>query len=80
MFKIFKIEPNKITINFNEYTDEEFMTYFVVAYAYTNHKVQGLTIKEDYNIYDWEQMSERERYTAYSRTTNGKNVLIIEKL
>ena len=56
------------------------MENFVVAYAFTNHKVQGITIKEKFNIYEWSKMSPRERYTAYSRTSDGENVKIITGL
>jgi len=59
------------------YNDDLFMKTFVVAYACTGHKIQGLTIKEDYNIYEWEMMTTRERYTAFSRCINGDNVRII---
>jgi hypothetical protein len=59
------------------YNDELFMKTFVVAYACTGHKIQGLTIKEDYNIYEWKMMTPRERYTAFSRCVNGDNVKII---
>ena len=59
------------------YSDNMFMKTFVVAYACTGHKIQGLTIKEDYNIYEWEKMTPRERYTAFSRCVNGDNVRIV---
>jgi len=59
------------------YNDDLFMKTFVVAYACTGHKIQGLTIKEDYNIYEWKMMTPRERYTAFSRCINGDNVRII---
>jgi hypothetical protein len=59
------------------YNDDLFMKTFVVAYACTGHKIQGLTIKEDYNIYEWKKMTTRERYTAFSRCVNGDNVRII---
>lgn len=59
------------------YNDELFMKTFVVAYACTGHKIQGLTIKENYNIYEWKKMTPRERYTAFSRCINGDNVRII---
>jgi len=58
------------------YNDSKFMKTFVVAYACTGHKIQGLTIKEDYNIYEWEKMTPRERYTAFSRCVNGDKVRI----
>jgi predicted GIY-YIG superfamily endonuclease len=56
----------------------DFAKHFVVAYAVTNHKVQGITIRVHYNIYEWNQMSRREQYTAYSRTADGNLVKIIE--
>lgn len=59
------------------YSDEKFMKTFVVAYACTGHKIQGLTIKEDYNIYEWGKMNTRERYTAFSRCVNGDKVRIV---
>ena len=59
------------------YSDEKFMKTFVVAYACTGHKIQGLTIKEDYNIYEWGKMNARERYTAFSRCVNGDKVRIV---
>lgn len=87
-YTIHSIAKNKI-----EFTDglsiegdafDLFASNFVVAYAYTNHKIQGLTIKENFNIYEWEKMYNggrteySEKYTAYSRTSDGKNVRIIE--
>jgi len=59
------------------YSDDKFMKTFVVAFAVTGHKIQGLTIKEHYNIYEWNVMTPRERYTAFSRCVNGDNVRII---
>ena len=77
MYPINSIKENKIVINDIEYTDETFMKNFVVAYCVTNHKVQGITIKEPYNIYDWNKMTIREKYTAYSRCGEGSLVRII---
>ena len=53
------------------------MKHFVVAYAMTNHKVQGITIRQPYNIYEWNKMDTRARYTAYSRTADAEFVRII---
>ena len=64
-------------VNGIEYTEKIFVEHFVVAFAYTNHKVQGITIRVPFNIYEWDSMSRRERYTAYSRTSDGKNVKMI---
>jgi hypothetical protein len=76
-FKLTGFDENKVLVNDIEFTDLEFMKHFVVAYAFTNHKVQGITIKEPYNIYEWWKMDSRARYTAYSRTSNADNVRII---
>ena len=43
----------------------------------THHKIQGLTVKEKFNIYEFDKMSKREKYTAYSRCTDGNNVKIV---
>ena len=77
IYKIDEINENKIVINDIEYTDETFMKNFVVAFAMTNHKVQGVTIREPYNIYEWDKMSIRERYTAYSRCGDGSLVRVV---
>ncbi|MCP4501053.1 MAG: GIY-YIG nuclease family protein [Deltaproteobacteria bacterium] len=79
MYKLEKIEKDKLRVaGIDEaFTDDEFGEYFVVAFAFTNHKVQGITIKEPFNIYEWDKMTKRERYTAYSRTSDG-NVAIID--
>ena len=81
MYKItgFDIIDNETGVYVEEefYSDAKFMKTFVVAFAVTGHKIQGLTIKEDYNIYEWGKMTPRERYTAFSRCVNGDNVRII---
>lgn len=61
------------------FTDDMFSEHFVVAYAVTNHKVQSITIRHNYNIYEWNKMTTREKYTAYSRTGNADYVKIISK-
>ena len=76
-FKLTGFDEDKVLVNDIEFTDAEFMKHFVVAYAFTNHKVQGITIKEPYNIYEWGQMDIRARYTAYSRTADAELVRII---
>ena len=60
-----------------EFTFKGFVTHFVPAYCMTNHKIQGMTVKENFNIYEWDKMTRREQYTAYSRCTNGNNVRIV---
>ncbi len=76
-FKLTGFDENKVYVNDLELTDLEFTRHFVVAYAFTNHKVQGITIKEPYNIYEWDFMDSRARYTAYSRTADAELVRII---
>lgn len=76
-FKLTGFDEDKVLVNDIEFTDREFMNHFVVAYAFTNHKVQGITIKEPYNIYEWNNMENRARYTAYSRTADANFVRII---
>ena len=75
-FKLTSIEKDKIVIGKNTFTEALFAEYFVVSYAVTNHKIQGLTIKESFNVYEWTKMTAREKYTAYSRTSDGDNVKI----
>ena len=81
IYMLKSIDETTIKIcNENSFTHQEFTEHFVVAYAYTNHKIQGLTIKECFNIYEWNKMSKREQYTAYSRTSDGHNVKIVNSL
>lgn len=75
---ITSITKNKIVVDGIEFSDECFAEHFVVAYAMTNHKVQSITIREPFNIYEFYKMSKREQYTAYSRTRNAEYVKIIE--
>jgi len=76
-FKLTGFDEHKVLVNDIEFSDLEFMRHFVVAYAFTNHKVQGITIREPYNIYEWGKMDSRARYTAYSRTADAELVRII---
>lgn len=46
---------------------ENFRQYFVMNYCSTTHKNQGLTITENFTIYDWDAMSTKIKYTALSR-------------
>jgi len=78
MYKLKSISKDAIVLDtLVRFTDAVFASYFVVAFAVTNHKIQGLTIREQYNIYEWKAMTRREKYTAYSRTSDGDNVKII---
>ena len=56
MYVIDEIGNNQIKIQENTFNDDDFAEYFVVAFAYTNHKIQGITIKDAFNIYEWNKM------------------------
>lgn len=73
MHKIKSLNP--IKINDETFSEEEFMKFFVVCYAMTNHKVQSITINEPFVIHEWFAMTPRERYTAYSRGTHQNKIL-----
>jgi predicted GIY-YIG superfamily endonuclease len=77
MYDLVSIQKDAITIGDHTFTDDSFAEHFVVAFAVTNHKVQGITIREHYNIYEWDSMSKREMYTAYSRTADANFVKIV---
>ena len=77
MYKFTKFERDNYDIDGVHLNNDNLISeYFVVAHAVTNHKIQGLTIKCNYNIYEWDKMDIREKYTAYSRTSDGNNVKI----
>lgn len=75
--KIEAYDDDYVLIDDIEFTFKGFVEHFVPAYCMTNHKIQGLTVKENFNIYEWDKMTRREQYTAYSRCTNGNNVRIV---
>ena len=77
MYNLSSIQKDTIKVDVNTFTDDGFAEHFVVAFAVTNHKVQGITIRESYNIYEWDKMTKRERYTAYSRTADAEFVQIV---
>ena len=80
MYKIKRVTDDEIFIDGFEQPIKhiEFMKNFVVAFAFTNHKVQSITIKEPFVIWEWLQMSKREKYTAFSRTAKREYVKIYE--
>ena len=59
-----------------EFTDAELARDLVPSYAFTNHKVQGITIEGEYRVHDWERMSGREQYTALSRAQSREMVTV----
>jgi hypothetical protein len=69
-------DDGAVVIGGQSFTHTEFMKLFVVAYAFTNHKVQSITIKEKFVIHEWDKMTPREQYTAFSRTSKREFVKI----
>ena len=69
---------DSVVIDGKVYSDDDFTLKFVPAYAYTNHKVQGVTIRVPFTIHEWDKMAADERYTAFSRCgLDRKDVTII---
>ena len=52
----------------------DFNKNFALNYCSTTHKTQGETITEDFNIYDWDFMDNKLRYTAITRAKNINNI------
>ena len=59
-----------------------FHRYFVVNYASTTHKSQGMTINNDINIFEWFMMKDDKNvgYTAISRAKTCEQVTIVRKI
>ena len=76
-FKLTNFTEKYVYVNDIEFTNLEFTKHFVVAYCVTNHKVQGITIRQPYNIYEWHKMDNRAKYTAYSRTADKNLVRLL---
>ena len=55
----------------------EFHNYFLLNYCTTTHKAQGDTIDENINIYDWDKMNKKLRYTAITRVKNITQIGIV---
>ena len=55
--------------NIIELSYKDVKKYLVLNYAITINRAQGLTIEEPYSIWEWnhQYMSNKKRYTAYSR-------------
>jgi hypothetical protein len=77
MYAIDSLDMSCIAVNGIEFNIQNFFETFVVCHAMTNHKVQGITIREPYNIYEWDDMPWWQRYTAYSRTSDGNFVKLL---
>lgn len=56
---------------------KDFNKNFALNYCTTTHKTQGETITEDFNIYDWDFMDKKLKYTAITRAKDIKNIGIV---
>jgi hypothetical protein len=54
-----------------------FNEYFALNYCSTTHKTQGNTITEDFNIYDWNFMDKKLKYTAITRARKIEQIGLI---
>ena len=52
----------------------------IPAYACTIHSIQGKTLNKPYTILEWKHMTNKQIYTALTRTTNYKNISLSNKL
>lgn len=72
-YKVQEVKDDVIVLRKNnngvvkEIKREGFWKYFDYGFCVTVYKYQGGTIREDYNIFDVDQMSYNEMYTAMSR-------------
>ena len=81
--KIMKVNDKNVIVKIEGVDNEieldydEFGKSFYPAYCITVHKSQGITIEEDYTIYDWDRMDDRLKYVGLSRAVSHKNINII---
>ena len=81
--KVVEVNDKKVIVKIEGVKDlvtldhDEFGKSFYPAYCITVHKSQGITIEEDYTIYDWDRMDNRLKYVALSRAVSHKNRNII---
>jgi len=79
-FKIKSIDDDKIILdNDIEIKTDQFKYYFIPAFCVTIHASQGETINEPYTIWDYDNdnMCQKSRYVALSRSTNIENIQIV---
>lgn len=59
-----------------------FHKYFVVNYASTTHKSQGITIDNDINIFEWHCMKDDKNigYTSISRAKKCEQIIIVDRI
>ena len=81
--KVVGFDNNNIIIKIDgvdddvEISHDHFGKAFYPAYCIKVHKSQGITIEEPYTIHDWEDMDNRLKYVAMSRTTTAKHINIL---
>jgi ATP-dependent exoDNAse (exonuclease V) alpha subunit len=67
-----KPAPKIISVSFAELQEK-----FVLAYCITVHKSQCSTIFDKYTIHEFDKMGKKMQYTALSRTTDAKKIVIV---
>ncbi|KAL4442003.1 hypothetical protein ABPG74_003754 [Tetrahymena malaccensis] len=89
LFEVSKFEDGKLTLsqygidrelilNLNQMNNNLFYKFFEYGFARTIYKIQGITIRERMQIHEGNRMSMNEFYTSITRTTDIKNVLILQ--
>ena len=85
IFKVISISDDIVLSVRDEeisFTRDEILSNFNSAYCITIHKSQGDTYKDEYTIWDWENLSRfkggdyrRLRYVAQSRSSDPENLI-----
>lgn len=78
-FKIDYIDENKVIINNIDFSINEFAKAFLPNYGTTIYRLQGETLRDNYNIYESHLMNRNMLYTALSRATS-KNIIHINNI
>lgn len=67
-------------INFNNefiiFDAQHFHFYFRIAFALTIYSVQGITIRENYMIHNWDMLDKKDKYVAFSRSSKMEYIHI----
>jgi len=56
---------------------KEVNDYLVPMYAVTVHKSQGITLRKNFTIWQWDLMDKKSKYVALSRSSDIKYINII---
>jgi hypothetical protein len=66
------LQSNSISLPIDNFKDN-----FTPAYAFTTFKAEGMTIDENYTIWEFNRMGWKKRYTAMTRATDSRNINIV---